>query len=136
MPRWRVDRDSRVRCFCRELSTPSESQRIVASQLMVFGVPLSPGQPASFRCSVFFLKCFFFYVFGIVFKAFLCISQKKRGEFENGIKTFWKKYMSKTFYKKVEGENTFFLSFFPFDLFMSHFWLFLCKRSPKTPHEK
>jgi hypothetical protein len=82
----------------------------------VFGVPLSPGQPASFRCSVFFLKCFFFNVFGIVFKAFLCISQTKKGEFENGIKTFWKKYMSKTFYKKVEGENTFFLSSVIFSL--------------------
>jgi hypothetical protein len=45
--------------------------------------------------------------------------------------------MSKTVYKKVEGENIFFLSFPPFDLFLflSHFWPFFCMRSSKTPHK-
>jgi hypothetical protein len=85
----------RVRCFYRELGTPAESQRIIASQLVVFGVPLSPRQPASFRCSVFLFVFFDFFV-----------RFSKKGSKKNGRKKLGK-YMLKTCCKKAEGEILF-----------------------------
>jgi hypothetical protein len=67
----------------------------------------------------------------------LCVSQK--GEFKNKKKwkkAFFGKCMLKTCYKKAEGENTFSLSFPPFNLFLSHFGPFFCMRSSKTPYKK
>jgi hypothetical protein len=52
--------------------------------------------------------------------AFLCVSQQ--GYFKNTKNTFWKKSMSKPFYKEVEGKNTFFpivFFFFPSVLFIA-----------------
>jgi hypothetical protein len=57
--------------------------------------------------------------------AFLCDSQQ--GEFNNTIKTFWRKFMSKTFGqkpKKLGEKTTFFLSSFPFGFFYRVFGRF------------
>jgi hypothetical protein len=88
---------------------------------------------------------FYFYLLCAALGAFVfCfygvfVTQQGEREFKNTKQLYGKStctHMSKTFYKKAEEKNNFFLPFFLFDFCLSHFvlgfWPFLCMRSSTT----
>jgi hypothetical protein len=102
-----------VRCFCRELRA-KHSIRVPADYSQpACGVRCSAKPGAASQLPVFGVLFKKKNVFGIVFTAFLCISQKKKGFRKRHKNLFEKNACQQTFYKKVEGENTFFAVIFP-----------------------
>jgi hypothetical protein len=62
--------------------------------------------------------------------AFVCVYQQ--GEFKNTTKHFLEKVHVKNFWPKQLEKNTFFLSSFPFDLFLSRFFAVSLHEEPKN----